>query len=55
MEIHFDLDVHDSSLFRSLPFANPNIPNSGGAPSGQMQIAQVIRLLYDVSEHVQIV
>lgn len=49
--IHFDLDVLDPTLFRSLLFANPNpaVPKIEGSPSGAMSIAQVLRLMSDVS------
>jgi arginase len=55
--VHFDLDVLDPSLFRSLLFANPDPfePKIEGAPSGGMSMAQVIRLLSDVSKQVDVV
>jgi arginase len=55
--IHFDLDVLDPFLFRSLLFSNPdpNVPTIVGSPSGRMKINQVIRLLDDVSKHIEIV
>lgn len=55
--IHFDLDVLDPALFRSLLFANPDpaVPPIEGSPSGAMTMAQVVRLLGDVSDAVDVV
>lgn len=55
--VHFDLDVLDPVLFRSLLFANPDpsVPKIEGAPSGGMSMVQVIRLLSDVSKEVDVV
>jgi arginase len=55
--IHFDLDVLDPTLFRSLLFANPDpaVPKIEGSPSGAMTIAQIIRLMSDVSAAVDVV
>ncbi|WGF89227.1 arginase family protein [Marinivivus vitaminiproducens] len=56
LAIHFDLDVLDPAAFRSLLFANPDPSGAiGGVPSGRMTIAQVVRLLSDVSEVVDVV
>ncbi|MFC4209900.1 arginase family protein [Pedobacter petrophilus] len=57
LAIHFDLDVLDPTLFRSLLFANPDpsVPKIEGSPSGAMNMAQVIRLLSDVSKEVDVV
>ncbi len=55
--IHFDLDVLDPTLFRSLGFANPDPsrPKIVGSPSGRMTMEQVIRLLSDVDRVVDVV
>ncbi len=55
--VHFDLDVLDPSLFRSLLFANPDpgIAKIEGSPSGKMTMAQVIRLLKDVANVADVV
>ena len=55
--IHLDLDVLDPTLFRSLLFANPDpaIPPIEGSPSGVMTMAQVVRLLSDVSNAADVV
>lgn len=55
--IHFDLDVLDPTLFRSLGFSNPDpsLPKIEGSPSGKMTMDQVARLLLDVDEVVDVV
>lgn len=55
--IHFDLDVLDPSLFRSLLFANPDpaVPKISGSPSGRMTLAQVVRLLTDITDVADVV
>lgn len=55
--VHFDLDVLDPALFRSLLFANPDpaAPAIEGSPAGAMTMAQVVRLLSDVSNAVDVV
>lgn len=57
LAIHFDLDVLDPTLFRSLLFANPSVsaPAIEGFPSGKMTMRQIVRLLSDVSEVVDVV
>ncbi|RYG70649.1 arginase family protein [bacterium] len=57
LAIHFDLDVLDPTLFRSLLFANPDpaVPEIEGVPSGQMTMEQVVRLLADIDKVVDIV
>lgn len=57
LAIHFDLDVLDPSLFRSLLFSNPDpaVPKIEGSPSGRMTIEGVVRLLSDVSQVVDVV
>ncbi|SEB06616.1 arginase family protein [Rubrimonas cliftonensis] len=53
--IHFDLDVLDPHYFRSLLFANPEIPMPHGTPHGRMRIDQVTRVLNDVADEADIV
>ncbi|PRX92061.1 hypothetical protein [Paraburkholderia sp. BL25I1N1] len=55
--IHFDLDVLDSTQFRSLLFSNPAAPEGAfdGIAEGSMTIAQVVRLINDVSKVVDVV
>lgn len=57
LAIHFDLDVLDPKLFRSLLFSNPDpsVPSVDTYPSGRMEMKQVIRLLSDVSKAVDVV
>ncbi|MFV9650795.1 arginase family protein [Pseudomonas marginalis] len=57
LAIHFDLDVLDPTLFRSLLFANPEVPAStwDGIAQGKMTMAQVVRLLGDVAKVVDVV
>lgn len=57
LAVHFDLDVLDPSLFRSLLFANPDpsAPPIEGVPTGRLTMAQVTRLLADVAEVVDVV
>jgi arginase len=51
LAIHLDLDVLDPQLMRSVLFAKPDVPAGTfeGVAQGQMQIAQVLRLLSDVA------
>jgi arginase len=54
LAIHFDMDVLDPALFRSLLFAHPNgIPID--SPSGKMTLSQVSRLIRDVSRQTDVV
>jgi len=55
--IHFDLDILDPRLFRSLLFANPDpaSPALDGIPRGRMTMAQIVRLFADVSKAVDVV
>ncbi len=55
--IHLDLDVLDPRLFRSLLFSNPDplVPSVDTYPSGRMTMAQIVRLLSDVSQAVDVV
>jgi arginase len=57
LAIHFDLDVIDPTQFRGLLFAQPDIaPGTyDGVAMGRMSIAQVSRLLNDVSQHIDVV
>lgn len=56
LAIHLDLDVLNPTLFRSLLFANPD-PNAVpiDAPSGDMSLQQLSRLIQDVEKHTEIV
>lgn len=55
--IHFDLDVLDPALFRSLLFSNPASPPGAfdGIAQGSMTIAQVVRLINDVAHVADVV
>lgn len=55
--IHFDLDVLDPALFRSLTFSQPGAPAPGAEaiPAGRMTLAQVVRLLSDVAGEAEVV
>ena len=57
LAIHLDLDVLDPKLFRSLLFSNPDpsVPSVDTYPSGRMTMAQIVRLLSDVSAVVDVV
>lgn len=57
LAIHFDLDVLDPKQFRSVFFGEPEPENDpyDAFPAGQMKIAQVIRLIRDVSAHTDVV
>lgn len=54
LAIHFDLDVLDPELFRSLLFSKP-----GGcpinSPSGNMTLQQIARIIQDVSKQTNVV
>jgi arginase len=55
--VHFDLDVLDASLFRSLTFSKPGAPapTDDDIQAGHMTLAQVVRLLSDVARQVDVV
>ncbi|MCQ3029898.1 arginase family protein [Pseudomonas syringae] len=57
LAIHLDLDVLDPSIFRSLLFAQPNVPDNTfeGIAQGKMTMDQVVRLLRDVANVVDVV
>jgi arginase len=57
LAIHFDLDVLDPTLFRSLLFSNPDpsVATVDTYPSGRMTMGQIVRLLSDVSRAVDVV
>lgn len=57
LAIHFDLDVLDPTLFRSLLFAQPGVPTDkfDGIAQGKMTMEQIVRLLRDVAEVVDVV
>lgn len=57
LAIHLDLDVLDPRAFRSLLFANPQMPEGtfDGVAQGKMPIAHVVRLLADVARIADVV
>ncbi|QCI67952.1 arginase family protein [Phreatobacter stygius] len=57
LAIHFDLDILDPTLFRSLLFANPDPSSSvhDGIPRGRMTMDEIVRLFADVSRVVDVV
>jgi arginase len=57
LAVHFDLDVLDPALFRSLTFSKPGspLPGADDIPAGRMTLAQVVRLLTDVARNVDVV
>lgn len=54
LAIHLDLDVLDPRLFRSLLFAQPD-GTVIDAAQGEMTLAQVGRIIRDVSAHTDVV
>ncbi|MDQ0981399.1 2,4-dienoyl-CoA reductase-like NADH-dependent reductase (Old Yellow Enzyme family)/arginase family enzyme [Pseudomonas synxantha] len=57
LAIHFDLDVLDPTEFRSVFFGEPNPASDPYAafPAGKMSVAQVLRLINDVSRATDVV
>ncbi|WP_416409337.1 arginase family protein [Agrobacterium rosae] len=55
--VHFDLDVLDANLFRSLTFSKPGMPTptDNDIQAGRMTLPQVVRLLTDVANEVNVV
>lgn len=55
--VHFDLDVLDANLFRSLTFSKPGAPapTNDDIQAGRMTLPQVVRLLTDVAKEVDVV
>ncbi|MCX8280131.1 arginase family protein [Phyllobacterium sp. 0TCS1.6C] len=55
--VHFDLDVLDANLFRSLTFAKPGrpAPTDDDIQAGRMTLPQIVRLLADVAKEVDVV
>ena len=55
--VHFDLDVLDAALFRSLTFAKPGAPalTDDDIQAGRMTLPQVVGLLADVAKVVDVV
>lgn len=55
--VHFDLDVLDANLFRSLTFSKPGAPapTEDDIQAGRMTLPQVGRLLADVAKEVDVV
>ncbi|GED72250.1 arginase [Brevibacillus reuszeri] len=54
LAIHLDLDVLDPKAFRSLLFANPEVPYDFSA-AGTMQFPQLIQLMKELSEEADVV
>lgn len=54
LAIHFDLDVLDPNLFRSLLFSNPEGPTIN-APTGYMTLRQISNIIKDVSKETDVV
>ncbi|WP_367566004.1 arginase family protein [Lacrimispora sp.] len=54
LAIHFDMDVLDPTLFRSLLFSNPD-GTQIDAPSGKMTLSQILKLIGDVSQQTDVV
>ena len=57
LAIHFDLDVLDPNLFRSLLFANPQQPAGAfdEVAQGKLSIEQVVKVLRDVADIADVV
>ncbi|WP_416220992.1 arginase family protein [Pseudomonas sp. RP23018S] len=57
LAIHFDLDVLDPTEFRSVFFGEPNPASDPyeAFPAGKMSVAQVVRLIQDVSRATDVV
>jgi arginase len=55
--VHFDLDVLDANLFRSLTFSKPGAPalTEDDIQPGCMTLARVVRLLSDVAKQADVV
>lgn len=55
--VHFDLDVLDANLFRSLTFSKPGAPapTDEDIQAGRMTLQQVVRLLNDVAKEADVV
>ncbi len=53
--VHWDMDVLDPALFRSLLFNNPDVPEPIEAEHGKLTIHQVRRLLQDIDRHCDMV
>jgi arginase len=55
--VHFDLDVLDANLFRSLTFSKPDAPalTEDDIQPGCMTLAEVVRLLSDVAKQADVV
>ncbi|MDA1477768.1 arginase family protein [Bacillus changyiensis] len=54
LAIHLDLDVLDPQTFRSILFANPEVPVNY-SPEGTMQMPQLIHLIQELSEETDVV
>ena len=53
--VHLDLDVLDPAVFRSLLFSNPNVEEHIESEWGKAGIADIARLLKDISGEVEVV
>ena len=53
--VHWDLDVLDPEFFRSLLFANPDVPEPIEAEHGKLRLSHVARVLSDVEATCDIV
>jgi arginase len=55
--VHFDLDVLDANLFRSLTFSKPGAPapTDDDIQAGRMTLQQVVGLVSDVAKEVDVV
>jgi arginase len=57
LAVHFDLDVLDGSLFRSLTFSKPGapLPTNDDIPVGKMTMSQVVSLLVEIAKEIDVV
>lgn len=57
LAVHFDLDVLDVQKFHALYFGNPAADphDFDGITKGEMRLDDIVRLLIDISQHVDIV
>jgi len=57
LAIHLDLDVMDPFQFRSVLFAQPNIPANtfDGIAKGKLSMNQIVRILHDISQIADVV
>lgn len=57
LAVHFDLDVLDANLFRSLTFSKPGqpAPTENDIQAGRMTLPQIVRILTDVAKEIDVV